>query len=80
MNQNKGRWSLPAIKVAATALIATMIVLSTGWPALAQDPSDQTPAKPTGLTGTLRHDRVSLTWDNPGDDTITGHQILRRDT
>ena len=36
--------------------------------------------KPTGLTGTVAHDRVSLTWDDPGDDSITGYLVLRRDT
>ncbi len=38
----------------------------------------QPPAQPTGLTGTVVHDRVELTWDDPGDDSITGYQILRR--
>ena len=37
------------------------------------------PATPTGLTGTVKHDRVSLSWDDPQDDSITGYQILRRD-
>ena len=36
------------------------------------------PAKPTGLTGTASHDSVTLTWDDPGDDSITGYVILRR--
>ena len=36
------------------------------------------PAKPTGLEATASHDAVTLTWDNPGDDTITGYVILRR--
>ena len=36
------------------------------------------PARPTGLTGTVAHDAVSLTWDDPGDATITGYRILRR--
>ena len=29
------------------------------------------PAKPTGLSATASHDQVVLTWDNPGDTTIT---------
>ena len=37
------------------------------------------PGLPRGLTGTVAHDSVSLTWDDPGDATITGYQILRRD-
>ncbi len=36
------------------------------------------PDKPTGLDATATHDQVVLTWDDPGDDTITGYVILRR--
>ena len=36
------------------------------------------PAKPTGLETTATHDSVTLTWDDPGDDSITGYVILRR--
>ena len=40
----------------------------------------QPPAKPTGLSAAaVSHDAVTLTWDNPQDDTITGYVILRRD-
>ena len=39
----------------------------------------QRPGKPQGLTGTVAHDVVSLTWDDPDDASITGYQILRRD-
>ena len=36
-------------------------------------------AKPTGLTASsVSHDSVTLTWDDPGDDSITGYQVLRR--
>ena len=27
----------------------------------------------------MLHDRVTLSWDDPGDSTITGYMILRRD-
>ena len=37
------------------------------------------PARPTGLTAEVSHDSVTLTWDDPDDDTITGYVILRRD-
>ena len=40
---------------------------------------DEPPAQPQGLTGTVAHDAVSLTWNDPDDATITGYQILRRD-
>ena len=36
------------------------------------------PAKPRGLSATATHDSVTLTWDDPQDDTITGYVILRR--
>ena len=36
------------------------------------------PARPTGLTAEVSHDRVVLTWDDPNDDGITGYVILRR--
>ena len=41
-------------------------------------PAAPVPAKPTGLSATASHDSVTLTWDDPGDDTITGYVILRR--
>ena len=36
------------------------------------------PAKPTGLSATATHDSVTLTWNDPGDNSITGYVILRR--
>ena len=36
------------------------------------------PAKPTGLNATATHDQVALTWDDPGNYSITGYVILRR--
>ena len=36
------------------------------------------PDQPTGLEATATHDSVTLTWDDPGDDSITGYVILRR--
>ena len=41
-------------------------------------PAAPVPAKPTGLEATESHGQVVLTWDDPGDDTITGYVILRR--
>ena len=39
---------------------------------------EEPPAKPTSLSATASHDSVTLTWDDPGDDSITGYVILRR--
>ena len=36
------------------------------------------PDQPTGLDATATHDQVVLTWDDPGDASITGYVILRR--
>ena len=41
--------------------------------------SSGVPVKPTGLSAaSVAHDGVALTWDDPGDDGITGYQVLRR--
>ena len=37
------------------------------------------PAMPTGLSPSVSHNAVTLTWDDPQDDSITGYVILRRD-
>ena len=36
------------------------------------------PATPTGLAAVATNGQVVLTWDDPGDDTITGYRIQRR--
>ncbi|WP_420626840.1 fibronectin type III domain-containing protein [Candidatus Poriferisodalis sp.] len=41
--------------------------------------SPERPAKPRGLAAETTHDQVTLSWDDPGDDTVTGYVILRRD-
>ena len=46
-------------------------------PAAVEPP--EPPATPTGLSRSVSHDAVTLTWDDPEDDSITGYVILRRD-
>ena len=41
-------------------------------------PTTEPPAAPTGLTAEVSHDSVTLTWDDPNDDSVTGYVILRR--
>ena len=41
-------------------------------------PAAPVPDKPTGLGATASHNSVTLSWDDPGDDSITGYVILRR--
>ena len=45
--------------------------------AVAAEPSEP-PDQPTGLHATATHDSVTLTWDDPQDESITGYVILRR--
>ena len=42
-------------------------------------PAVPVPDKPTGLSAAVSYNTVTLTWDNPQDDSITGYVILRRD-
>ena len=42
-------------------------------------PEPEPPSKPTGVVGAASHDTVTLAWDDPQDDSITGYRILRRD-
>ena len=51
---------------------------STATGAVAAAEPSEPPAKPRGLSATATHDSMTLTWDDPGDDSITGYVILRR--
>ena len=68
-------WGKPVKATLAlpTAFCLLFILLS---PASAQDV--QLPAQPTGLTASTTAEAVSLEWDEPGDSSITGYQVLRR--
>ena len=41
-------------------------------------PEAPVPDQPTGLSAAATHDSVTLTWDDPQDDSITGYVVLRR--
>ena len=45
----------------------------------ADTPAVPVPDEPTGLSAAVSHDAVTLAWDDPRDDSITGYVILRRD-
>ena len=60
----------------ATLFVAAALFALYVHPAHAQEGA--APAQPTGLTATATHDQVTLTWDDPQDDSITGYVILRR--
>ena len=73
MKANAGTLLLPLL--AALGLAVSLFAFLV-WPAYAKEGS--TPAKPTGLYATASHNSVTLTWDDPQDDSITGYVILRR--
>ena len=45
----------------------------------ANTPAVPVPDQSTGLSAAVSHEAVTLTWDDPQDDSITGYVILRRD-
>ena len=70
----------PSLFLAALlALAASLcVLLAAPWPVFGQQSDQEVPARPTGLTGTVSTEQVSLSWDDPGDSSITGYQVLRR--
>ena len=63
--------------ILAALLTAAYSLLASGNVAHTQS---TVPAAPTGLTATsVSHDSVTLSWVDPGDGSITGYQVLRRD-
>ena len=73
---DRGRFPVLFAAITALALAgdALALIFST---VQAQEMS--APAAPTGLTSEVSQDSVILSWDDSGDDTITGYVILRRD-
>ena len=60
-----------ALMVAAVATPVAAVTLGQAQTAL--------PEAPTGLTtSSITHDRVTLTWDDPDDSSISGYQVLMR--
>ena len=62
-----------ALALAAIMAVSVTFLLADPWPASGQQSDQEAPAKPTGLTGTVSPDDVSLSWDDPGDGSITGY-------
>ena len=68
---------IPIIFAAMAALVLAIAGFALlHYQAEAQDSS--APARPRGLEATATHDSVTLTWDDPQDDSITGYVVLRR--
>ena len=70
---SRRRFPILLAAIAALALALAMTLLFS--PIRAQEGS--APDKPRGLYATASHDQVVVTWDDPGDDSITGYVILR---
>ena len=67
-----------ATKETLTSAATKETLTSAATAAVAGAQPTEPPAKPTGLSATASHDSVTLTWNDPGDDSITGYVILRR--
>ena len=67
-----------AATISLLAILAIASVLFLSRPANVEGQTNDPPAKPTGLTGTVEHDTVALSWDDPDDNTIKAYRILRR--
>ena len=69
---------VPGLAALLAITVLTVAIGPSGSPALAQGSVSHAP---TGLTvASSTHDSVTLSWDDPGDTSITGYQVLRRDT
>ena len=62
----------------AAGLLVAAALLALVLPVSAQTLTTDPPARPQSLTGDVTHDMVTLSWDDPGDDTVTSYQVLRR--
>ena len=62
-----------AVGIAGTAANSSMV-----WAGTPSQQAAEPPSKPRGLEATATHGQVVLTWNDPGDDSITGYVILRR--
>ena len=70
--------TIPALMAILIGLIILAGAVTAGMmPALAQDEPEPRTA-PTGLTATLSAQGILLTWDDPGDDSITEYEIERQ--
>ncbi|WP_420445789.1 fibronectin type III domain-containing protein [Candidatus Poriferisodalis sp.] len=65
-------------RILAAVIAATLAgITAPTLPAAADTPA--VAARPTGLRVTAAaHDQITIAWDDPGDASITGYQVLRR--
>ncbi len=67
------------VLLAALALGGLMLALSPAGAPPVDAQQGSVPDQPTGLVTTAVHDSVALSWNDPGDTSITHYQVLRRD-
>ena len=77
LNEGQTQWSTPWSEPARIT-IASQAPETTPVPT--PEPVVSAPAAPTGLKAAAAHDSVTLTWTAPAGSTVTGYQILRRQT
>ena len=77
LNEGQTQWSTPWSEP-ANITIASQAPETTPVPT--PEPVVSAPAAPTGLTAAAAHDSVTLNWTAPAGSTVTGYQILRRQT
>ena len=60
-------------------LLVAVALLVPGEPTSGLTTQEDAPAAPQGLVGVAATRSVTLSWDDPGDASISGYQVLRRD-
>ena len=70
--EQSGPWSDPPLEITVSSTPP-----KEGQGGSSRGRSTNPPAKPTGLITGRSHANVVLLWNNPGDASITGYQILR---
>ena len=72
-----GKHRLTVLSLTAVMGVAITLMLALAWPVSGQNTDEGAPAQPTGLTGAVSSEAVSLSWGDPGDSSITGYQVRR---
>ena len=70
--------ALRATQKVMVAVVALCVAVGAALAIPTYAQSLEKPARPSGLAATSTSSTVTLTWDNPGDCTITGYKILSR--
>ena len=67
------------VRACAVAVCGVIALTGMAFSAPVEAVGGSPPAQPTGLVAAATHDSVTLTWDDPGDDTITHYRVIRRE-